>query len=185
MPTNSSLKSQIITQVIAVIAFVIVPIVITLMAPFTDLTFRHNADGATVTVKRYVLMFLPWRTTEIANVKTVRAYINEAFRYGNTAENRRKRRVGTVSHATGQLVITGDAQEEIVQAAPEIAKAISTQFERFLTNRAAEAMVVPVYASWSLSYLLGGAMTALAALYVIGACLAIASLPIKWLCRSS
>lgn len=173
LPTKSSLKSQVITQMIAIIGFVIVPILITSMAPFTDLTFRHGAAGATVMVKRYVLMFIPWRTTEIANVKMVRADINESFRYGNTAENRRKGRVGAVSHATGQLVITGEADEEIVQAAPEIAKVVSARFQQFLTNRAADAMTVPVYASWSLSYLLGGAVTALTALYVIGACLAL------------
>jgi hypothetical protein len=186
LATALSLKSRIITQMIAVAVFVMVPILITLMAPFTDLTFHHDpADGATVTVKRYVLMFIPWRTSEITSVRMIRPDINQAFRYGNTAENRRKSRVGTISHATGQVAVIGDAHEEIVQAAPEIAKDISIQFQQFLRNRTAADKTISVYASWPLSYLLGGALTALAALYVVGSCLAIITLAFKWVRRSS
>lgn len=65
----------------------------------------------------------------------------------------------------------------IVQAAPEIAEGISAQFKQFLTASTAEPVTVSVYASWRLSYLLGGAMKALAVLYVICACLAILAIP--------
>jgi hypothetical protein len=177
LPPSSSLKSQVITQAIAIVFFVVVPTVITLIVPFTDLTFLRNAGGASVTVKRYALMVIPWQTTDIANVKTIRADINQSFRYADTAENRRKGRAGAVNHATGQLVILGDDREVIVQAAPEIAEGISAQFKQFLTASTAEPVTVSVYASWRLSYLLGGAMTALAALYVIGACLTILAIP--------
>lgn len=88
--------------------FVVVPTVITLIVPFTDLTFHRNAGGASVTVKRYALMVIPWQTTDIANVKTIRADFNQSFRYADTAENRRKGRAGAINHATGQLVILGD-----------------------------------------------------------------------------
>lgn len=179
MPSNSSLMGTIITQTIAFVVFLVVPIVITLMVPFTDLEFRRAGDGATVTIKRYVLMFIPWQTTEIANAKALRAEITPESRYRNTAENRRKDRADTVKLATGQMVVVGDGREVIVQAAPEIAEGISDQFKQFLADRAAKPVAISVYASWRLSYLLGGAVTALAALYVIGACLAILSFPFK------
>lgn len=183
MPPSSSLMGQIITQAFAFVGFLVVPIVITLMVPFTDLTFQRGEGGANVTVKRYVLMFIPWQTTLVENVQAIRADINSAFRYRNTAENRRKGRVGTVSHATGQLVVITDDHDEVVQAAPEIAEQIVTQFKHFVASRSAEASTVSAYASWRLSYLLGGVMTGLAAFYVIGAILAMLSLPFNWLRR--
>ena len=173
MPQPTSLKGQIITQAIAVVAFVVMPIAITLMAPFTDLEFRRASDGVTVTVKRYVLMFIPWQTIEVRNVTAIDAEISPEFRYRNTAENRRKGRVGTVSHATGQLVVAGHGREVIVQASPDMAEEISDQFAKFLTDKTAGPVAILVYASWSLSYLLGGAATALAAFYSICACLAV------------
>lgn len=179
MPPSSSLQGQIITQAIAIVAFLLVPIAITLMAPFTDLEFRRAGDGATVTVKRYVLMFIPWQTTEIRNVSALRVEITPEFRYQNTAENRRKDRVGTVSHATGQLVVVGAGREVIVQAAPETAEGISAQFTKFLADKAAGPVALSVYASWSLSYLLGGTATTFAALYAVGACLALLAVPFK------
>jgi hypothetical protein len=176
----SSLVGRIVTQAIAFVGFLLVPTVITLMAPFTDLTFQHGEGGANVTVKRYVLMFIPWQSTKVENVTVIRADINRAFRYRNTAENRRKGRVGTVSHATGQLVVIGDDHDVIVQAAPEIAGQIAAQFSQFLENNAAEDAKVSVYASWRLSYLLGGVMTGLAIFYVMGVILAILSVPYNW-----
>ena len=185
MPPTTSLMGKIIIQAIAFVAFLVVPIVITLMAPFTDLEFRRAGDGATVTVKRYVLMFVPWQTTEISNAKALRVEITPESRYRNTAENRRKDRAGTVKLATGQMVVVGDGREVIVQAAPEIAEGISDQFKQFLANRAVEPITISVYASWRLSYLLGGAVTALAAFYVICVCLAILAVPFKRLRRSN
>jgi hypothetical protein len=172
MAPSSSLKGKIITQAIAVVVFVVVPIAITLMVPLTDLEFRRAGGGATVTIKRYVLMLIPWRTTEIENVSALRVEVAPEFRYRDTAENRRKGRAGTVSHATGQLVVIGEGREAIIQAAPEIAEGISAQFTQFLADKTAGPVAISVYASWSLSYLLGGTATAFAALYAIGACLA-------------
>ena len=58
----AALKSNLITQTIAVVFFVVVPVVITLVAPLSTIVFR-KADSATdVVVQRYVLMFVPWRT---------------------------------------------------------------------------------------------------------------------------
>lgn len=181
----ASLKSQVITQAIAIVSFVIVPTIVTSMVPFTDLTFERKAGAASVTVKRFALMFIPWQTIEIKDVKAIRADINQSFRYEDTAENRRKGRAGAVNYATGQLVILGEDREVIVQAAPEIAGGIAAQFKQFQTAEIAKPVTISVYASWRLSYLLGGAMTALAALYLIGACLAILSIPFNRLRQRS
>lgn len=179
MSQTTSLKGQIITQVIAAAAFLGVPIIITLMVPFTDLEFRRARDGANVSVTRYVLMFIPWQKTEVANVRAILSEVTPEFRYANTAENRRKGRAGTISLSTGQLVIVSDGDEVIVQVAPEKAKGVSDQFKRFLGDKSATPVMIPVYASWSLSYLLGGAVSALAAFYAICAFLAVVTYPFK------
>ena len=183
MPADgaTTLKGHIITQAIAIVVFVVVPAIITLIVPFTDLELRHTGAGATVTVKRYVLMFIPWQHKQITNVKALRVETTPEFRYQDTAENRRKGRAGAVSLATGQLVVVGDGPEVIVQAAPEIADAIAARFNRFLAAKASAPVTIPVYASWWLSYVLGGTVTALAAFYVICACLALLALPFTWL----
>jgi len=180
MPSPVSLWGHVITQSIAIVGFVIVPAVVTLVAPLTDLELRRAEGGATVTVTRYVLMVVPWQTVTVQNVAALRAETTPAHRYADTAENRRKGRAGAVSHATGQLVVVGRGAEVIVQAAPELAKSISTRFEELVASRSSEPVRMTVYASWSLSYLLGGALSVLTALYLGGACLAL----LAWLTRA-
>lgn len=181
MPSTApaSLKSHIITQTIAIVVCVVVPAIVTLMAPLTDLELRRAGSGATVTITRYVLMLIPWQTKQVPNVTELVADITPGFRYANTAENRRKGRAGTVSHETGQLLVVSDGPEVIVQAAPELAEDISARFAQYLASGSSEPVRISVYASWSLSYLVGGALSALAAFYIVCACLAVISLVVR------
>lgn len=177
--TPTSFKGHLVTQAIAFVCFLLVPALITLVAPFTDLEFRHAGNGVNVTVTRYALMVIPWQTKTVTNVTALQSDITPEVRYANTAENRRKGRAGAVSHATGQLTIIGDGSEVVVQAAPELAGNIEVRFNRFRADASSAPLKLSIYASWNLSYLLGGAVTALAAFYVLGCVLAILSLPFK------
>jgi hypothetical protein len=177
--TAASVKSVIITQAIAIAVFVVVPVAITLMVPLTDLTVRRTGPTASITVTRYVLMFLPWRIQTIDNVRVIRAEISDEKYYGDTLENRRKGRVGTTSVATGQLVIEGNGPTVIVQAAPELATQTQDGFAGFLAATDPAPVRVPLYASWWLSYVLGGVATAFAAFYIVGSALAIVTWPFK------
>ncbi len=176
---GTTLKSAIITQVIAALVFVGVPILVTLMAPFTDLALQKTGSTARVTVTRYVLVFIPWRTQQIEQVKELRADVTPEFRYRNDAENRRKGRAGAVSHATGQVTIISGGPDVVAQAAPELALATEARFERFIAEPNPAPVKISLYASWWLSYVLGGVATAFAALYLGGALLAIVTLPFK------
>lgn len=176
--TPTSLLSKIIVQTIAVVVFVIVPIVITLVAPLTDIEFHKTGSNASVSLKRHVLIFIPWQTKEVLNVKEVRADTTLEKRYQDTSENRRKGNKGT-SFATGQLVIISDGPEVIVQAAPELATQISKQFQQFLTSQSTAPVKFSVYASWSLSYLLGGVASFFAAFYLFSALASIMIYPFK------
>lgn len=176
---RTTLKGAIITQIIAALVFVGVPILITLMAPFTDVALEKTGSTAKVTITRYVLVFIPWRTKQIEHVKDARADVTAEFRYKNDVENRRKGRAGAVSLATGQVAFINDGPEVIAQAAPELALQTEARFDRFIADPNPAPIKISLYASWWLSYVLGGIATAFAALYLGGALLAILTFPFK------
>ncbi|QGM98164.1 hypothetical protein [Methylocystis parvus] len=170
---GSSFSDIAITQAIAVVGFVIVPIVITLVAPLSTIEFEKSGAATNVVVERYVLMFVPWRTARVENVKRLRVDVTDEVHYADTVENRRRGRRGT-SYATGQVAIIGDGPEVVVQAAPPLAKEVSAKFDQFAKSGAAGPMTVSVYASWGLSYVLGGVATFFCGFYVFGATVALA-----------
>lgn len=175
---QSSVKEIAITQSIAVAIFVILPTVITLMVPFTNLEFKKAESSITATVVRYVLIFIPWKTEQIENVSGLRADVTAAKHYQGTSDERRKGQTG-VRVATGQIVILSDKPEAIVQAAPDLAKQVVKQFDEFKSSESAGPLKVAVYASWALSYILGGVVTAFCALYLFGAAIAVLLYPFK------
>lgn len=170
---GSAIRNLVITQAIAMVCFVVMPVVITLVVPFTDLEFQRTGSTAAVSVRRYVLLFVPWRTQRVENVTEIAADVTPEFRYRDTSENRRKGVSNVTRVATGQLVILGDGPEVVVQAAPELTASVTARFERFLAANNPEPVKIPVYASWNLSWLLGGAVTFLCALYVAGSIAAV------------
>ena len=173
-------KSVVITQAIAITVFVGVPIVLTLMAPFTDLEWRRTGQTASVTVTRYMLMVVPWRTRTYEGVQELRAEITDEKYYENTSENRRKGRAGATSLSTAQLVIvTARGDETIVQVTPEMAEPVEADFKRFLAAANPEPETYEFYASWWLSYVMGGVATFFAAFYIFGAVAAMVTWPFK------
>lgn len=71
--TRSRLKNTLITQSIAVVFFVVAPILITLMAPLSTIEFEKSGAGAVVVLHRYILIAIPWRTERVENVTRIRA----------------------------------------------------------------------------------------------------------------
>jgi hypothetical protein len=159
-------------QAIVALVCLGVPVLVTFMAPLTTLEYRKSASGVDATVVRYVLLAVPWRTQHVTNVRELRADVTEEFRYKNTKENRMKDRVGHTNLATGQVALMGDGPEVIVQAQPGLAEELSAEFDAYAAASTPEPLRRTVYASWALTYILGGAMTALFALYVFGASMA-------------
>lgn len=175
----ASFRSTVITQAIAVVCFVVMPVVITFVAPFSTLEFRRVAGDVDVVVTRYVLVFLPWRTQYVPQVARLRADIKDAEHRHLTASERRKG-YAQYSFATAQVAILGAGRPEvIVQVAPDMAEDVVARFDAFRRDAAATRQTVEVYASWWLSYVLGGVVTALCALYVVGAVLAVVTWPFK------
>ena len=171
-------KNVLVTQLIAVVFFVIIPIILTLMAPFTDLTLRNAEQGVDISIKRYVLFFIPWKTENLDSVKSLVAEITAEKRYADTAENRRRGRVGT-SLATAQLVIQNSSEETIVQVDPKLAKEVEKNFNDFVISKSTTPKTLQLYASWGLSYIMGGVATFFCGFYLFGCIAAILRYPFK------
>jgi hypothetical protein len=169
---GTSWRGVLIAQSVAFLGCVIVPVMVTLMAPVTVLEYRKTGTEAQVLIVRYVLLFVPWRTQEIAGVTEIRADVTERKVLKDTKENRRKDQVGHVQLATGQVAVLGAGPPAIVQAQPGLAEDIAAEFAAFAASPEQGPVHRTVYASWALTYVLGGAMTALFALYVVGVTLA-------------
>jgi hypothetical protein len=180
---ETSLKGAIITQAIAAIVFVGVPIVVTLMAPFTDLAFERTGATARVTVTRYVLVFIPWQTRQVDGVRQLRVDRTSQVHYRDTAEERRKGRANATSFATATLALVNGGPEVKVQVSPDLARETADRFDRFLASDDPEPFALSLYASRGLSYVLGGVATGFAALYLVGALLAIVTWPFKTMRR--
>jgi hypothetical protein len=176
---SASLVSIAITQSIAIVCFVVIPTLITLVAPLSTIQFLKTDKGNTVLVDRYLLIFIPWRHERVENATKLHAEITEEKRYKGTVEERRKGQKG-IRLATGQVRIEGSDTESVVQSAPDLAKSVVSQFDQFASSADAAPVKIPVYASWSLSYLLGGAATFFCALYVAGAVAAIVTFPFRF-----
>lgn len=164
----ASFKSILVTQMIAVVVFVGVPVMLTLMAPLTSVRFQKAEQGTLAEVDRYLLMFIPWKHETVAGVQAVRAETTAEKRYRGTSEERSKGQKG-VRLATGQIVIVSGAIETSIQADPVLAKRIEKEFVEFQQTESSGELSYEIYASWWLSYVLGGIATSLAAFYVFGA----------------
>jgi hypothetical protein len=164
----ASFKSILVTQMIAVVVFVGVPVMLTLMAPLSSLRFQKTEQGTSAEVDRYLLIFIPWKHETLVGVQAVRAEITAEKRYRGTSEERRKGQKG-VRLATGQIDIVSGAIETSIQADPVLAKRIEKEFVEFQQTESSGELSYEIYASWWLSYVLGGIATSLTAFYVFGA----------------
>jgi len=162
------------SQAIAFFVLVLVPVGLTLMFTFTNLEFQRAGASATVTVRRYLLMFIPWQTQQIPQVKQLRPHITPSKTYRNN-HGEKINRIGT-----GQVAVVSGGPEVIVPVAPELAKALPAQFDQFLATTATPAPVkTSVYANWSLSYIVGGIATFWCAFYIAGVVVSLVRMPFK------
>lgn len=163
-----TLKSILITQTIASLVFVGIPILLTYMAPLTSLRFDKTEQGVEAKVDRYLLMVIPWKHEDLVGVEAVRADVTAAKHYRGTSEERRKGQKG-YRLATAQIVLACGGMESAIQADPELAKQVEKEFADFKQADGVSELKYEIYASWWLSYVLGGIATGFAVLYVFGA----------------
>lgn len=170
-PTRPSFRSIAITQAIAVVGFIIVPLAVTAIAPCTKLTLTTVGDHVAANVTMYLLLFIPAWSERIEPLTEVEAIVIAAD-YHITAEDRRRGRTGH-QVADGSVLLTGPTNDYQIQSTVAATPGQALAIEEFIETMPSEPQTMHFSAGFWLSYVLGGAMTAWAGLYVTGVVLAI------------
>ena len=167
-----TLASILITQAIAIIAFLVVPAVVTIFVPRTTILMRSNDDGASARITQYILLVIPCRLSTIDPVVTVESHVRSSREGYSTERDRLQRRKVTMV-GDGSILIMGRESKIRVQSTSTEAPLIAATIQAFLDNPAADPLVLTATAGWFLTYFLGGTMTALSGLYCAGTALAV------------
>lgn len=175
----STIRSTIITQAIAIFGCIVVPILVTMIAPRITVRFDRHGDHVSAHITKHVLLMVPLPTVVIDPVQEVRSHVTAGEHRRMTNEDRRRGRAEHVL-ADGSFFVSGPNSEYQVQSTPEAAPIQTSQLQAFLDDPASQSLEFTSTAGWKLSYLLGGIMTALAAFYCICAILA----TLKWIFQS-
>ncbi len=171
-------KTITITQAIAVLCFVLMPALITFVVPRTTIELRRVDGQASASITKHILLIVPFRQLTIDSVTEVESHVTSGkYGYSNNNDRRRNRKVHMAGD--GSIWIKGRDAEYQVQSNPVDAPVQVEKIQVFLDNPTAEPFVLTATAGWAFTYLLGGVMTGLCALYCLGATLAVG----RWLLR--
>lgn len=170
----ASFGSIVITQAIAIVGCVIVPGLVTWIAPRTTIRLSLVDEQPAAEVIKHVFIWIPSSTVTIRPLESARSHVTAEDRRISKEERRRGRR--GVLLADGSVFLSGGGCETQVQSTPTAAPREAEEISAFIQTRATAAKVLTATAGWHMTYLLGGVMTALAAFYCLGASLAI----LKW-----
>jgi hypothetical protein len=173
-PPRKTPGSIMITQAIAVVGFVIVPGLVTWIAPRTTIQLATVNQQPKADVVKYIFLWVPYSHVTIAPLESARSIVTAADRH-ISREERRRGRTGVLL-ADGSVLLAGGGQETQVQSTPTAAPLEAKEISAFIAAPESAPKLMTATAGWQMTYLLGGTMTALAAFYCLGACLAI----VKW-----
>jgi hypothetical protein len=166
-----------VTQAIAIVGFVLVPMLVTMVVPRTTIVLRPVDDNVHAEVTRYALLCIPYRYEVLAPVTSATAKVRDAVHKNRLdAEDRRKGRA-QYQAGDGVIILENPGGESWIQSTPADAVPAVERIQAYLQSPAPEPLVIHASAGWLFTYVLGGTMTGLAALYVTGATLAM----LQWL----
>jgi hypothetical protein len=162
----SSARDKLFSHAVLFVACVVFPAAFTWIAPVSWSTLTRHGNRVEARVKVCLLFFIPFRTDELADVKSVdhhvRAGVRERLNIGDADD--RKREITTESE--GSLVLHGTDKDLIVHVSPASLESVSRDVREFLndTDRAALRFFAP--ANWKASFIAGGAVCLLTVLYL-------------------
>lgn len=164
---SSRLLRTFITHGIASVACVAIPILVTVVFPVTTIELQRG-DGVSATVTRYALLFVPYRTEYIPQVTGVVTDVMTVSYRG-------------VDVSEVQIIISHGDEKAMIQSATGLSEVTTRQVWEYLFHSGNAPPQKMVYASsWS-TYVLGGVMAGLCALYVVYVALALLTYPFKLL----
>lgn len=170
-PAQHSLKSIVITQLIAFVGFVLVPALVTMIAPVSWVKFQRQGDRISVRAQTCLFFVVPFRTVSVDPLIAV----DERTLTGSITNERRVGRQDIKRRADdeGFLVMKGPEQSAEVQVSPASLKSVLEKANAFLKDPAATDLKMFVVANWKFSVGGGGFVSLLTLLYLVGVTLAI------------
>ena len=169
--SKSSFATICITQSIAILVFVLVPVLVTTMAPRSTVQLRRISDNVSAEVTRHALLYVPIYRTKVESLVDAESIIH-GDKY--IKEDRTRNRRATTQIANGSVLLIGKDEKSEVQSTYDDAPVQTQLIKAFIDDPSAETAVITAKAPWMLTYVLGGVMTGLTVLYCVGAILAIA-----------
>ncbi|ADG67730.1 hypothetical protein Plim_1900 [Planctopirus limnophila DSM 3776] len=157
-----------ISHLIGVIGFVIVPTVITMIAP-VSYVMLENREGRPVAQASTCLLFvIPFRSAVIDPLLAVETRVRAARE--RTAEERRRHNQGRGQiDGEGTLTFVGEGQSSFsISVSPVSIEGAKTQVENFINHKETDSKWLFLPANWKFSVFFGGFWAFLTLLYVVG-----------------
>jgi hypothetical protein len=181
---NSPVKSKtwqamLITQLIAFSGCVIIPGLVTLIALSSTIELKTINNQPAAEIKKHLFVFIPLLSKTISPLEKAESVVTQADRT-ISSEERRRGRTGVLL-ADGSVLLSGGGEACHVQSIPSSARLEAKTIAEFISQPSNSPQSLTLTAGWQMTYLLGGATTALAAFYCLGATAAIT----KWFATST
>lgn len=156
---------------IAFLFCVLFPGIVTAVAPVSWVSFQRHEGRTTARAQICLFFVIPYQTKSVDPV----IGIDDRFVRGKVAPRRPGREMGHQSEDEAFLVIHGDGKTVEVPVTPFNIQSVTERAQAFLSNPQATELRMTVVANWKFSILMGGLVSLLTVLYVVGICLSIVS----------
>ncbi|MCA9094199.1 MAG: hypothetical protein KDA68_11970 [Planctomycetaceae bacterium] len=168
-----TVASTLLTHLMAFVFFVLFPALVTAIAPVSYLRFEKQADGVAFSGTQCLLFFIPYKSYSIPSVTGIGDKVI-ASRV-RTAEERRRFNSGPgVVEGEAALIVTGaDDRTESVPVSPASIKSVEERARKFVESPTDKPLSIFVVANWKFSLFVGGMVSLLTVLYVVGIVLSI------------
>ena len=164
-----------ITQLIAVVCFIVMPVLVTALLQASWISLNRDAEGrVSATSRTCVLFVVPWRAQQVAEVtgvdsKSIRS--DRLVRHRSRGhDSYNKGRI----HSDGESELTVQGKENglTVKISPDSEVEVKAKVQAFLDDPSQSHQRLFVIANWKFGLGFGIPLTLLALLYIVGSSIA-------------
>ena len=166
-PRTVTLRGRIISQGFVLVFCVVLPALLTAVAPVSWLTLRREGDKVHARGEVCMFFIFPYRTYELAGVDHVGKTIDPGKKI-------RRMRSEPVNRPTryeedeGFLIIASGEQSFTLSTSPYSLDRVVSEVNAFLSDQHAGSTTLFLPANWKFSVLFGGACSLATILYICG-----------------
>jgi hypothetical protein len=176
LSSDHPIRKKLITQLICVVLFIIVPVLVTAALPATWVTLERSAEGrVSATARTCVLFVIPWRTQHVADVSEVEAKTIRSDRTVSRRSSSYTQSNRGLIHQDGEdeLSVLGREGNLTVSISPASSDAARTKVQAFLDDASQHHSWTFTIPNWKFGLGFCGPFTLFSWLYIIGSTLAI------------